>query len=180
MPGLRLQLARVTRDMELASDLLQDAMVTALNKLRAGELPNRDHLVGYVYQIALNHFRNHRRKDRSHLSDSEDSSEMADSGRPDPADSLGTAQCAGVARKLLQEITSVRDRELLVRFYLYEETKESLCKQFGLSDAHFNRVIFRARVRFRELLTQRGLSKSDLLSLTATLLLTNGLLCLQA
>jgi hypothetical protein len=53
------------------------------------------------------------------------------------------------------------------RFYLHEESKEELCEMFGLSDLHFNRVIFRARERFRELLSRRGLGRADFLSILA-------------
>jgi RNA polymerase sigma-70 factor (ECF subfamily) len=62
-----------------------------------------------------------------------------------------------------------RDRELLVRFYLHDEPKEELCRQYGLSDLHFNRVIFRARERFRDLLQSRGLGRSDFFTLLTVL-----------
>jgi hypothetical protein len=52
----------------------------------------------------------------------------------------------------------------LVRYYLDDESKEEICAALGLSDEHFNRVIFRAKNRFRELLERRGYVKSDLLS----------------
>jgi len=58
----------------------------------------------------------------------------------------------------------------LVRFYLHEESKEQLCESFGLSDLHFNRVIFRARSRFKELLKRRGLGRSDFWSIAFILL----------
>jgi RNA polymerase sigma-70 factor (ECF subfamily) len=169
MTGLRLQLARVTRDPELASDLLQDAIVTALQKLRAGELTSREHLDGYVYRIALNHLRNYRRKDKTPVSDHEAAQELEDTAGQSLPEALGSVQCARVARKLLEEIKSPRDRDLLVRFYLNEEDKESLCHEFGLTEAHFNRVIFRARERFRGLLEDRGLNKADLLSMVLML-----------
>jgi hypothetical protein len=40
-------------------------VVTALQKLRAGEIANRTQLDGNVYLVALIHLRNHLRKDRS-------------------------------------------------------------------------------------------------------------------
>jgi hypothetical protein len=40
---------------------------------------------------------------------------------------------------------------------------------------HFNRVIHRARDRFRDLLQRRGLSKADFLSIGAILMLAAGL-----
>ena len=173
MAGLRAQLARVTGSVELASDMLQDAMVTALQKLKAGEISDPAHLDGYVYRVALNHLRNYRRKDRSRTVASDAIGELADasdSGRP--TERVEADQWARMAKKLLQEVGSVRDRELLVRFYLHEESKEDLCRAFGLTNLHFNRVIYRARDRFRELLERRGLGKSDFLSAVAILLLT--------
>jgi len=172
MAGLKAQLARVTGSTDLASDLLQDAVVTALQKLRAGEISDPTHLDGYVYRVALNHLRNYRRKDKSHPGHSEGIDDLidgADSSRP--TDKLQADQWACLAKKLLQEVSPVRDRELLVRFYLHEERKEDLCRAYGLTELHFNRVIFRARVRFRELLERHGLGKSDFFSIAFILML---------
>jgi RNA polymerase sigma-70 factor, ECF subfamily len=167
MAGLRLKLARVTRNPELAADILQDAIVTALQKLNAGELSARRVLDGFVYRVALNHLRNHQRKDKSLLSDQNAAAELPDPHTHCMTESLQSAQWARVMRELLMEVKPLRDRELLVRFYLHEESKEQLCQLFGLSDLHFNRVIFRARERFRELLSRRGLGRADFLSILA-------------
>jgi RNA polymerase sigma-70 factor, ECF subfamily len=172
MAGLRAQLARVTGSVELASDLLQDAIVTALQKLRAGQISDPAHLDGYVYRVALNHLRNYRRKDRSRLADSEemaDLTETTESSRP--VKDLEADQWARLVKQVLQEVPLARDRELLVRFYLDEEGKQELCEAYGLTELHFNRVIHRARDRFKHLLERRGLSKSDFLSIAAVLLL---------
>ena len=48
-------------------------------------------------------------------------------------------------------VSSDRDREILFRFYLAEDDKERICRDLGLTAVHFNRVLFRARERFREL-----------------------------
>ena len=174
MAGLKAQLTRVTGSTDLASDLLQDAVVTALQKLRAGEISDPTHLDGYVYRVALNHLRNYRRKDKAHAGNSEGVGDLIDatvSSRP--AENLEADQWARLAKNLLQEVSSGRDRELLVRFYLHEECKEDLCRAFGLTELHFNRVIYRARDRFRELLQRRGLGKSDFFS-TAIILILAG------
>jgi len=71
------------------------------------------------------------------------------------------------ARRMLDEMPAERDRDLLVRFYLNDEAKEEICRELRLSEQHFNRVIFRARNRFRELLEHRGFWKADLLTLVA-------------
>ncbi len=173
MAGLQAQLTRVTGSTDLASDLLQDAVVTALQKLRAGEISDPANLDGYVYRVALNHLRNYRRKDRLRSENGEAVDELVDAAESSqPADNLQANQWARIARKLLLEVSPARDRELLIRFYLHEESKEDLCRVFGLTELHFNRVIHRARDRFRELLERRGLGKSDFFSTAVILMLT--------
>jgi RNA polymerase sigma-70 factor (ECF subfamily) len=55
-------------------------------------------------------------------------------------------------RKLIGELPTDRDQQLLLRFYVAEEEKETICAELGLDSLHFNRVLFRARQRFKELL----------------------------
>src|SRR5215470_8486404 len=95
MTGLRAQLARVTGNVELAADLLQDAVVTALQKLRAGEISDPSHLDGYVYRVALNHLRNHRRKDRLRIVDPQAMGDLTDGADScQPVESLEADQWA--------------------------------------------------------------------------------------
>ena len=54
-----------------------------------------------------------------------------------------------------QLVAELRDRQVLVRYYLRDEDKATLCHDLGLSDEHFNRVLHRARERFRALLGRR-------------------------
>jgi RNA polymerase sigma-70 factor (ECF subfamily) len=166
-PGLRALIMRRVRDPQLAADILQDAAVTTLEKLRAGEIAQPSCIGGYLYRVALNHLRNYRRKDRSAVSSSADLESVPNvDDDPDTA-GIDRAQWARAARDLLQELPTVRDRDMLIRFYLNDESKEDICVAVGLSDEHFNRVIFRARNRFREFLERRGYSKPDLLTLAA-------------
>ncbi|HXY96818.1 MAG TPA: sigma-70 family RNA polymerase sigma factor [Steroidobacteraceae bacterium] len=162
-PGLRALILRRVRDPEVAADILQDAAVTTLEKLRSGEIAHPENLGGYLYRVAINHLRNHRRKDRSALSSPAQLEELRDSVDDPDWERVGRPQWAAAARRMLAEMPAARDRELLVRFYLNDEDKDAICRELNLSQEHFNRVIFRARNRFRELLEQRGFGRSDLL-----------------
>lgn len=163
LAGLRAYLRRNTQDPSLAEDLLHDAIVTALEKVRAGDISDFDRLAGFVYRVALNHWRNHRRKMHHIAGGMELMEDM-----PDPiasqqaAESIQGAQWAKALRKLLAELPSARDRELIVRYYLEQEDKEVVCTALGLESIHFNRVAFRARERLRVLLEERGFSAKDL------------------
>ena len=62
---------------------------------------------------------------------------------------------AATVRHVLGELRNDRDREILSRYYIADEAKEDICRDFDLSDLHFNRVLFRARQRYRELFESR-------------------------
>jgi RNA polymerase sigma-70 factor (ECF subfamily) len=166
-PGLRALILRRVRDPEVAADILQDAAVTTLEKLRNGEIAHPENLGGYLYRVAINHLRNHRRKDRTALSSPEQLDELRDSIDDPDWERVGRPQWAAAARRMLEEMPASRDRELLVRFYLNDEDKDAICRELSLTQEHFNRVIFRARNRFRELLEQRGFGRGDLLAVIA-------------
>ena len=56
---------------------------------------------------------------------------------------------------MLAELKNDRDREILSRHYISGEDKEDICRDLELSDLHFNRVLFRARQRYKELFERR-------------------------
>jgi len=173
-PGLRALILHRVRDPDVAADILQDAAVTTLEKLRSGAIAHPEKLGGYLYRVALNHLQNHRRKDRSTVSSPEALEDLTDGGDDGDCERIGRSQSYVAARQLLDEMPAERDRELLARYYLGDEDKAQICRDLGLSQKHFNRVIFRARNRFRELLERRGWSKGDLLSVLAIGLWTLG------
>lgn len=166
-PGLRALILRRVRDPEVAADILQDAAVTTLEKLRNGEIAHPENVGGYLYRVALNHLRNHRRKDRSAISSADALEDLPAPENDADWENVRGRQWAIAARRLLEEMPVPRDREVLVRFYLDDEDRENICRELRLSEEHFNRVIFRARNRFRELIEHRGFRKVDLLTIAA-------------
>ena len=173
-PGLRALILRRVRDPELAADILQDAAVTTLEKLRSGEIEHPENVGGYLYRVAINHLRNHRRKDRTAISSADGLDDLRYAENDPDWESVGRPQWAAAARQILDDMPAARDRELLVRFYLDDEEKEQICRDLRLSQEHFNRVIFRARNRFKDLLERRGIWKADLLMIVAVSLCISG------
>jgi RNA polymerase sigma-70 factor (ECF subfamily) len=175
-PGLRALIMRRVRDPDVAMDILQDAAVTTLEKLRAGEIAEPRMLGGFLYRVAINHARNHLRKEYVRQGDA-DALELLEAPESDGgAWSLARRQWRELARSLLDELSVGRDRELLVRYYLHEEERDEICRALGLSETHFNRVIFRARTRVRELLEARGIAHADLLAIVLVSLLSASVL----
>ncbi len=153
--GLLSFLRRKTDDDDLADDLHQDTFRIVLERLRASGLEDPSHLAGFIHATAKNlviaHFRKQARRKTE-----PDSAAIDNSSHHGITQSDATMrdEQAKMVRTLLDELRSDRDRELLLRFYLDEEDKQSICIALGLTEKHFNQVMFRARERFRELLVR--------------------------
>src|SRR5437762_8940842 len=111
-PGLRALILRRVGDAEVAADILQDAAVTTLEKLRSGEIAHPENLGGYLYRVALNHLRNHRRKDRSPASSADAVEDLRDAEDDPDWARVGRPQWARAARRMLEEMPVARDREV--------------------------------------------------------------------
>jgi RNA polymerase sigma-70 factor (ECF subfamily) len=154
-PGLLYLLKLRTRDSELALDLRQDTFRVALEKLRTGPIDEPGRLAAYLRGVAVNLFIAHKRKDsrRATTADWEAVEAAPDEGAG-PFDHVSREQVSRAVGVLLEELGTPRDREILTRFYLKEEDRASVCAAVGVDSAHFNRVLFRAKQRFRELLVR--------------------------
>lgn len=151
--GLGYLLRRRTGDADLARDLCQDTFRVAIEKLRAEPLNEPERLAGYLRGVAVNLVVGLERKNarRATTSDSDRVEATAD-GRAGPFDDVSSEQVGAAVRRLLGELRTPRDREILTRLYIYDEDKDSICRSLGIDSTHFNRVLYRAKQRFRELL----------------------------
>jgi RNA polymerase sigma-70 factor (ECF subfamily) len=160
--GLIYLLKRRTRDPELALDLAQDTFRIAIEKLRHVPIEQVDRVAAYLRGTALNLATAEGRKNarRGTTTDS-DAVDAAADETAGPFDNVSSEQVQRIVRKLLDELPVQRDREILIRTYLEDQDKSSICEALGVDSPHYNRVLFRAKQRFRELLTsaasQRGL-----------------------
>jgi RNA polymerase sigma-70 factor (ECF subfamily) len=152
-PPLHFMLKQRTRDSELALDVRQEALRIVIEKLRAGTLEQPERLGGYLRGVALKLCGAQRRKERRRATKADsDAIEAVADDRADPAEHLSDEQLRRAVRALLAELSTPRDRDILTRVYLLEEDKETICAALGVDSLHFNRVLFRAKERFREVL----------------------------
>lgn len=154
--GLLYLLKRRTRDPDLAQDLRQDTFRVAIEKLRASPLDEPERLAAYLRAVALNLWIAHQRKyvRRATTADSDAVEAAADAGEGGPFENVSREQVRDAVGVLLDELGTPRDREILKRVYLRDEDKEDICAALGVDATHFNRVLFRAKQRFRELLVR--------------------------
>lgn len=151
--GLRYLLARRIGDDELARDLLQETLCIAIEKLRKTELDNPQRLAGYLrgiaIRVALNAVRQ-RRRDPYPIG--VDAVTAVPDSQQQQYQHVVQEQTVSAVRKLLDSMPVKRDRELLIRLYAYDQDKHEVCHALGLNSLHFNRVLFRAKARFRKIL----------------------------
>ena len=159
--GLRFLLRRKTRDRQAAEDFLQETWALALEKLRGPGIADPARLAGYLSGIANNLVNSDvRRLNRQRTSVSTEIIDLIADDSSSPFSEVSRAEVCRHVRALLDELNVERDREILRRFYVREEDKESICKALRVDSAHFNRVLFRARQRFRDLVLRENLRKS--------------------
>jgi RNA polymerase sigma-70 factor (ECF subfamily) len=146
---VRSVIASAHPDPATAEDLFQETFRIGLEKVRGGRLREAAKLGAFLAALArclaIDDFRRLAAR-RSNGTLDED---VPDPG-PDPADRALLSERAEKAWRVLGRL-GARDRAVLTRFYVAGDDKDALCRELGLSRLHFNRVLFRARERYRAL-----------------------------
>lgn len=155
--ALTFLLRQLTRDEALAEDLYQETFRLVIEKVRGGELREPEKLPGFVSSMARNLFLGTVRRSgrRQKWQGDPEAAETAPDPAPGQLSKLLAQERAAAVRLVLEELRNDRDREILSRYYIADEAKEDICRDLDLSDLHFNRVLFRARQRYKELFESR-------------------------
>ena len=150
--GVRFLIGRSLSNRATAEDVYQETFLIALEKIRAGEVREPERLSGFICSLAKNvatgNLRQALRRSTRETSSPETPDPALD---PNQLEGLVNEERALLARRVLDDLPSGRDREVLRRFYLADEDKEAICAALGVSGLHFNQILFRARARFRRL-----------------------------
>lgn len=157
-------LRRWCRDEDVAQELYQETFRRALEKIRGGDVRQPDRLAAFLRALAKNlSTYYYRRDDRRSVwhEETEDGWEAPD---PTPGLLSGLLQeeRAQTVRRVLQDLGNARDREILTRYYLAEQTKDVICRELDLGEDHFKRVLFRARQRYKRLYEAQALQRAAL------------------
>jgi RNA polymerase sigma-70 factor, ECF subfamily len=149
--GVRFYLCRQLGAQDL-EDRVHDAFVIITQSIRRGDLRDPERLMGYIRTVV-------RRQVAAQIEtavQSRRNCSPADVGfalrdhHPDPEVEVIERQNTQVAIRLLQSIPP-RDREVLTRFYLREQTAEEICRDLELTETQFRLIKSRAKARFGEL-----------------------------
>jgi RNA polymerase sigma-70 factor (ECF subfamily) len=136
-----------------AEDLHQDTFVIVLQRLRTTGLDDPTRIAAFLHKTAINLLIDQgRREARRKTSTDTDVVYLQSDGAADQLRALIRDEADRAVRTMILELRSPRDRELLHRFYILQQEKPLVCQAMALPSEHFDRVISRARKRFRELI----------------------------
>jgi RNA polymerase sigma factor (sigma-70 family) len=134
-------------------DKVHDCFVIVTQAIQNGDLREPERLMGYVRTVVKRQIAAsidiavQQRRTRANF---EDSMFAVSDWRDNPERTVIARQRAEIAHKVLNGV-SRRDREILNRFYVLEQSQEQICAEMGLSYNQFRLLKSRAKARFGEL-----------------------------
>jgi RNA polymerase sigma-70 factor (ECF subfamily) len=145
------------RDPVLADDLCHETFRILLERLERGPLEDPGRLDSYLIQTARHLVILHRKRSARQRTATGQQEALEGMAHPqeDPTAALQLESQVRAVRRLLREMRLPRDREILVRVYLYDQDRETVCRELGIDEEHYKRVLHRARGRLAELLHRR-------------------------
>ena len=150
--GVSIIIMQIVRDSPLAEDLSQETFMKALEKIRQGDVREPEKLSGFICgmakYIAIDCVRRIRRS--SNQKETGEAEQVPDPA-PDQLEQLCRKERNEIIRRVIYDLKIERDREVIFRYYIAEEDKDMICADLGLNREQFNRVIFRALKRYKEL-----------------------------
>ncbi|MCB1611467.1 MAG: sigma-70 family RNA polymerase sigma factor [Xanthomonadales bacterium] len=136
-------------------DIVQNVMMDLLQRLRDRRISDPRALPHYL-QLSIRNACTawYRTQSRWQAGTEIDTEPLA---AEDPPDEVQARRIRNACvRELVSELPVARDRELLRRFYLLEESREEVCLTLEIEESNFRKIINRARMRLREVIKNRG------------------------
>lgn len=148
--GVYYVLRRESRAQDVVDDLYQETFRIAIEKIRRGDLRDPSKAGAFLSSTAryvvIDYYRKEARHDTSDIDD-------MDVAFPEKGQlhSLISQEHAQLVRHTIGELRNERDRAILFRFFIAQEDKSVICRDLDLSTLHFNRVLHRAKQRYKAL-----------------------------
>ncbi|MFC3122760.1 RNA polymerase sigma factor [Agaribacter flavus] len=141
---------------DLSADLVQDTLLTVIEKARKGEIENADALASFIRQTGMNLLLAHYRKEARRKTDTQEDNELPFPDlSPNVEHKLQHDELVCLVNSVIDEMPTPRDKDILFRYYLHGQSKDLVCEELSLSSMHFDRVLFRARTRLKEIIAKK-------------------------
>ena len=141
---------------EDVDDMIHDAFVAVVTKIRAGAVLEPARLGGYVRGIAHNQVASYiseKIRRRVHAVELTPLLPLTEPG-PSPEKATIQRQLQQFAQRVLSAMPLI-DRQILIRFYQWEQSAEQICEELRLSPTQFRLRKSRAKERFSGLLRKQ-------------------------
>lgn len=149
--GIRFYFYRQLGPQEL-EDKIHDTFLIVVQAIKRGDLREPERLMGFVRTVVrrqvaahIDHVV-HSRRDEAPL---EPGTILPDRSSTPEERAMGQEK-VDIMLKVLRGL-SARDREILTRFYLQEQTQEQICRDMNLTETQFRLLKSRAKARFGEM-----------------------------
>ncbi len=149
--GIRFYLCRQLGPQEL-DDKIHDTFLVVVQAIRKGELREPERLMGFVRTIVRRQVAAHIDKvvhSRREQLDLDSTIRIADP-RDNPEENVMFQQRSVLIQRVLRDLPE-RDREILTRFYLREQSQSEICAEMDLTETQFRLLKSRAKARFGDL-----------------------------
>jgi RNA polymerase sigma-70 factor (ECF subfamily) len=160
--GVRFYLCRQLGPQEI-DDKIHDTFLIVVQAIQRGELREPERVMGFVRTVVRRQVAAHIDRavtTRRETVEVETAPNLFDLARS-PEERAIAGQRVEIMREVLEELSD-RDREILTRFYVKEQSQNEICRDMGLTETQFRLLKSRAKARFGEigkrLLAQRNLS----------------------
>jgi RNA polymerase sigma-70 factor (ECF subfamily) len=148
-------LERRTRNLHDAEDVCQETFRITIERLRSKPLEEPDKLAGFVHNTAMSVQKGDFRKlSRRKTFTDQDCVDRVIDRKQDQLRNLIRDNTDAAVRTLVDCMKNERDRKILYRFYIQEKEKDEICAELDLDHRHFDRVLYRAKQRFKKLLLE--------------------------
>ena len=158
--GVRFYLCRQLGPQEL-DDKVHDTFLIVVEAIQRGELRDPERLMGFVRTIVRRQVASYidvAVQSRRDVADLEAGGVVVDANRNPEEKAIGREN-ALIMLDILHKMSS-RDREILTRFYLHEQSQDQICTEMELTDTQFRLLKSRAKARFGELGRKKLKNKS--------------------
>jgi|TARA_Y100001968_G_scaffold333485_1_gene396593 RNA polymerase sigma-70 factor (ECF subfamily) len=142
-----------TQDNSLSEDICQETFLKVIEKARSKEIRNPEAIGAFIRQTGINILIEHKRsiaRRKTYSSDTIDQHEHLK--QSSTLHHIHSAKLVEITQQIIRELPTERDRTILHDFFLQGIEKKVICQQQGVSAAHFDRVLFRARQRLKQAL----------------------------
>jgi RNA polymerase sigma-70 factor (ECF subfamily) len=140
--GIRFYLARQLGTAAVDA-LVHDTLIAVVQAIRSDELREPERLIGFLGAVVQKQAAAHRNKRQA--------KKVSNKLRQEnPEEAAAFRRKAELIDQVMAAL-SQRDREILTRLYLHEESQDQICKELSLTESQLRLVKSRAKAHFEEL-----------------------------